>query len=282
MVAFAEPKPWSNSREKRNPHSGSRPRMPRVALVPAKRIREDAYPRFSDARLGYRFYKPETGTWVNRDPAGEENSENLYGFVFDNPVGLTDFLGAVANPPPPVWSMQMAAVNPNPEWVPNAQLDYRIHIAFFYPRNLPSGSTQVWLLNKIESSYLTTDCEWGKTVLYVIDVGTYRGGRGPVTSIDTDVRASWTYDYLACLYYSTVTKTHGFNPAGTLAPTGPDRDIDEATYNLRMGQLVGPTHVAEVKYSFETASKCSCCPLVLPGNYERIQVPGLGSWGGGW
>ena len=95
MVALAEPQTWSNLRENRNPRSGSRPRMPRVALVPAKRIREDAYPRFSNARLGLR-YKPETGTWLSRDPIGERGEKNVYGFVRNNPVKSADLIGLVA------------------------------------------------------------------------------------------------------------------------------------------------------------------------------------------
>ncbi len=31
---------------------------------------------------GYRWYWPEIGRWMNRDPIGEEGGENLYGFWF--------------------------------------------------------------------------------------------------------------------------------------------------------------------------------------------------------
>jgi len=42
---------------------------------------------------GYRFYNPDTGRWVNRDPIGEQGGVNLYGFVSNNPVNATDPLG---------------------------------------------------------------------------------------------------------------------------------------------------------------------------------------------
>jgi RHS repeat-associated protein len=60
---------------------------------------------------GYRYYNPTTGRWINRDPLGEPGFEalrgrkpnllgdgfNLYGFVSNNPIGNTDFLGLANN-----------------------------------------------------------------------------------------------------------------------------------------------------------------------------------------
>lgn len=42
---------------------------------------------------GYRYYNPETGRWVNRDPIEEEGGTNLYGMVGNDPAGRLDFLG---------------------------------------------------------------------------------------------------------------------------------------------------------------------------------------------
>ena len=42
---------------------------------------------------GYRFYNPETGRWLNRDPVGEYGGLNTYGFVGNRPVGNFDVLG---------------------------------------------------------------------------------------------------------------------------------------------------------------------------------------------
>ncbi len=42
---------------------------------------------------GYRYYNPETGRWLNRDPIGERGGVNLYGFVGNNPINLWDILG---------------------------------------------------------------------------------------------------------------------------------------------------------------------------------------------
>ena len=42
---------------------------------------------------GYRYYQPDTGTWLGRDPLGEEGGLNLYGFVSNDPVNSWDYLG---------------------------------------------------------------------------------------------------------------------------------------------------------------------------------------------
>jgi RHS repeat-associated protein len=41
----------------------------------------------------YRAYDPVTGRWLSRDPIGEDGGINLYGYVSNNPVNLSDPLG---------------------------------------------------------------------------------------------------------------------------------------------------------------------------------------------
>ena len=42
---------------------------------------------------GYRFYAPELGRWLNRDPIEEDGGLILYGFVENNPINQWDDLG---------------------------------------------------------------------------------------------------------------------------------------------------------------------------------------------
>ena len=42
---------------------------------------------------GYRFYSPELGRWVNRDPIEENDGVNLYAFIQNVPTSLIDILG---------------------------------------------------------------------------------------------------------------------------------------------------------------------------------------------
>jgi RHS repeat-associated protein len=46
--------------------------------------------RFRTATSGYRYYNPSTGSWLSRDPIGEEGGVNLYGFVAADPISYVD------------------------------------------------------------------------------------------------------------------------------------------------------------------------------------------------
>lgn len=42
---------------------------------------------------GFRYFSPELGRWVSRDPIGEKGGKNIYGFVESRPVNGLDYLG---------------------------------------------------------------------------------------------------------------------------------------------------------------------------------------------
>ncbi|OAI42305.1 hypothetical protein AYO41_04505 [Verrucomicrobia bacterium SCGC AG-212-E04] len=47
---------------------------------------------------GYRYYNPNSGRWLNRDPLNESGSVNLYGIVGNDPVSRIDALGLELTP----------------------------------------------------------------------------------------------------------------------------------------------------------------------------------------
>ena len=49
----------------------------------------------------FRAYDADLGRWLNRDPIGEEGGLNLYDYVANNSISLTDPLGLDVNSPPP-------------------------------------------------------------------------------------------------------------------------------------------------------------------------------------
>ena len=51
---------------------------------------------------GLRFYSPDTGRWLNRDPIAEKGGLNLYGFVGNGPVNGADHLGMRSLRPLPI------------------------------------------------------------------------------------------------------------------------------------------------------------------------------------
>ncbi|CAN5291802.1 hypothetical protein BH23VER1_BH23VER1_05450 [soil metagenome] len=44
---------------------------------------------------GFRYYSPEQGMWISRDPIGKRGGTNLYGFVGNDGVNRTDMWGLV-------------------------------------------------------------------------------------------------------------------------------------------------------------------------------------------
>ena len=42
---------------------------------------------------GYRFYLPEVGRWVSRDPVGEKGGLSLYSYLDNAPINQIDLLG---------------------------------------------------------------------------------------------------------------------------------------------------------------------------------------------
>jgi RHS repeat-associated protein len=42
---------------------------------------------------GYRYYHPQTGRWINKDPIEESGGLNLYGFVGNDPINSIDVMG---------------------------------------------------------------------------------------------------------------------------------------------------------------------------------------------
>ncbi|MFX0199180.1 MAG: RHS repeat domain-containing protein [Candidatus Hodarchaeota archaeon] len=45
---------------------------------------------------GYRYYSPDLGRWINRDPIGEQGGLNLYAFIGNNALNGNDYLGLLS------------------------------------------------------------------------------------------------------------------------------------------------------------------------------------------
>jgi len=54
---------------------------------PRKSTPETAHPLGRSELSGLRYYSPELGRWVNRDPIWERGGGNLYAFTMNRPVG---------------------------------------------------------------------------------------------------------------------------------------------------------------------------------------------------
>jgi len=74
------------------PHNGAI----RIAILSTKYADDETGLTY----YGYRYYSPNTGRWISRDPIGERGGINLYGFVGNGPVGYVDPLGLTLFTPP--------------------------------------------------------------------------------------------------------------------------------------------------------------------------------------
>ena len=43
--------------------------------------------------FGQRYYDPSIGRWITPDPAGVVDGPNLYAYVHNNPLSMTDYFG---------------------------------------------------------------------------------------------------------------------------------------------------------------------------------------------
>jgi RHS repeat-associated protein len=71
----------------------------RVVGMPLSAAKSTENQRFSGVAkyYGYRYYHPQTGRWINRDPIEEEGGANLFGFVGNDGVDNIDLLGLIIN-----------------------------------------------------------------------------------------------------------------------------------------------------------------------------------------
>ena len=124
--------------------------------------------------FGYRFYAPDIGRWINRDPISEAGGVNLYGMVGNNPVNAVDAHGlaprGVVSPTPtplPPTSMPVPVVLTNPF---TGKLNYKPLDSAGIPLTMPtnvdimaniiSAQTQtpgnlLWFKNQVGDS-----CPW--------------------------------------------------------------------------------------------------------------------------
>lgn len=138
MVAFAEnfaPEESVSDAENRvgknfSATSGTRP----ANRIPARQPRRENghdYDETASGMLfyGFRYYDPETGRWLSRDPIGERGGLNLYAFVGNDPVGFIDVLGLAVD------GSAEHNLNPNPASVPTSS--NRLYAVYWMLADIP-------------------------------------------------------------------------------------------------------------------------------------------------
>ena len=134
MVALAEPKTWRKASTRTSSSPRSHPHNP-----------ESAYPRFSSATSGLRFYFPEISRWLSRDPIGEQGGLNLYAYVGNSCIHNIDPIVQRS------WTRENYA---GPALLNNNRMDFIIWIKHNFPDDRPLASAQWWQLFTIKWEYV--------------------------------------------------------------------------------------------------------------------------------
>jgi RHS repeat-associated protein len=125
---------------------------------------------------GFRYYDPEMGRWLNRDPIGERGGLNLYGFVGNKSIIKYDILGLEECPCTP--EEQMADALQYMSCVRSATAAYETCI------NAANQATDMWL-DGIADEYpglrAEVDGTWDGIATYSIESdGGFKGDFGEI------------------------------------------------------------------------------------------------------
>ena len=89
---------------------------------------------------GYRFYSPQLGRWIGRDPIEEGGGANLYRFVGNIPINRIDFLG--------LWESRVHEIK-TAQWAKETGMRDRPPVWFFYYGR--ATDTVAWYCNGVDS-----------------------------------------------------------------------------------------------------------------------------------
>jgi len=92
---------------------------------------------------GYRYYRPDLGRWVSRDPIGENGGRNLYVIVHNRSVDRRDLLGLTNDPGDFGWDWYSPNFFPNPPDLTEVQIRY-----FYQMLSLALQGAQTYILDE--------------------------------------------------------------------------------------------------------------------------------------
>ena len=195
---------------------------------------------------------------------------SLYGFVVNTPMDDIDVLGhsslsSISSATSGGWSITPSPVPSNPELLTDGVPSYILKIVTAYSGSVPSGSTEEWLLTRINYGAIVVSPTTGRCISGFLPTIIRRDVTptgGP--SLDTAVFSGWSV-LEACAYVEFVKKTIGFNsPSVTLYTGSDDLDLDftidavEYASNLANIQESSDFYINYV-YVNTKSEKCRCC-----------------------
>ncbi len=224
-----------------------------------------------NAISGYRFYNPELGRWVNRDPIEERGGLNVYGFVGNGPTVYIDMIGLT-------WSRSLIS---GKETTHDGILGYEMEIANVLPipSQCPSAPSQAWQMN-VGTIYVVSDLTNYTLRKYpgvnILDVSSTPFGDAFVDTraILVDMGKVVSRDHL-CLFIKYTQGTLGFNEINTFYGDGMLPGISDAEAREVLAGMRGPKYAFSELYVYLNLEHPLCCTAltVLYEDSFSSQIP---------
>jgi len=187
---------------------------------------------------GYRFYHPELGRWVSRDPIGEGDGANMCVFAKNSPIIAVDYLGKSVL----YYPIRSSFPNLNP--VLDELINYNIRTVFYDYKSCVTGSTN----REGFSRHCTSTCILRRRLMFL----------GP------DMAAAISM-YGALHQGNDLPWRPGFDPDSALG------DIQNNMEGLEAAWSIGATCKSICLKKYDKLVKRSCCSsniLLLKSNKE--------------
>ncbi len=209
---------------------------------------------------GYRYYNPDLGRWVNRDPIGARGGLNFYAFTANAPLVGVDILGLTG------WVFSQKSVYA----VPNAVVNWGIEVTQVIDP-LPAGHEQIWQVMYEEWEGLNSaDCEEQSGSTHMRDVvDKIQGIAGARFEITDDQYHGASGDW--CWYISIRIGVIGMNKPGDIRTfTGSMEIIDEAEALDMLANIQDPKLAWKIVHNYTNRENCKRCCKLLP-NWESVK-----------
>jgi RHS repeat-associated protein len=242
-------------------------RIPSQLTEPQQRIPPTLTETASGVRYyGYRFYSPETGRWISRDPIAEQGGLNVYAILGNFALGNADSVGLSG------WVRSYIRY----DRLENGTPDFDIWFWHNFPSAISPTLTKFVQVIKLSVSFITTACEWGANpVEYGLDIVKYYAS---TTRLEDHYGMTIGADL--CYAQAVIESTVGFLDARNTLPIGSNQRITTAADAAGIiAAMQGPTDSFRSVYLFGNPDACSCCELPIKlAKYERVRVGGVGTY----
>jgi hypothetical protein len=176
------------------------------------------------------------------------------------------------------WSRKLDTKwTPNPNWIPDDDPDYRIHILHVLPA-VPKGSTQLWQVIKCTITTFNKDCKKDEEVIWITDIINI-GERTEIADLLTLRRDKKEF----CFVGENCEHTVGFDDGDPFEEYQSERITEKLAAKIRK-RMKAPKASFTTDYAWRSKDKkCEKCdkggnPFGLEPGEEALRVGGVGEY----